>query len=106
LSVVDIAVKNSWDIPLDSHPVWTDVKQALNDAVLVGLRRYLRRYAYAALAPLRLQIPDPATGVLVNLDAERLAALDDATLSMLITQVFRPGSINLQKYLADQGSYP
>ena len=42
----------------------------------------------------------------ITLDADRLAALDDATLNAVIAQVFRPGSINLQKYLADQGGYP
>ena len=103
---VDVSVKDSWDIPLDSHPAWNDVKQMLNDAVLTGVRLYLRRYAYALIAPLRLQLPDPETGALAILDADRMAKMDDALLNQIITQVFRPGSINLQKYLADEGSYP
>jgi hypothetical protein len=105
-SGVDVSVKNSWDIPLDSDPVWNDVKQMLNDAVLVGLRHYLRRYAHAVLAPLRLQVPDPVTGALVALDAQGVAQLPDALLNNVIMQSFRPGSINLQKYLADHGAYP
>ena len=105
-SGVDVAVKNSWDIPLDSDPLWADARQLLNDVVLVGLRRYLRRFAHAMLGPMRLQVPDPVTGALETLDAQRVAALDDATLNLAILQLFRPGSINLQKYLADQGGYP
>jgi hypothetical protein len=105
-SGVDVSVKDSWDIPLDSDPAWGDARQLLNDAVLVGLRRYLRRFAYAMLAPMRLQVPHPVTGVLETLDQASVAALDDATLNTAILQLFRPGSINLQKYLADKGGYP
>ena len=102
---VDIALKDSWDIRLDGHPTWADAKQQLNDAVLGGLRRYLRAWPQAALAPLQLKVQG-ADGTPVALDAARLAVLDDATLNAVIAKVFRPGSINLQKYLADQGGYP
>ena len=40
------------------------------------------------------------------LDAERVATLNDGVLDQLVFRVFRPGSINLQKYIADQGGYP
>jgi hypothetical protein len=103
---VDVSLKDSWDIPLAAHADWADAVGALNDAALAGFKRYLRQHPHAALAPLRLQLPDPATGRPVALDAERLALLDDATLTAVILKVFRPGSINLQKYLADQGGYP
>ena len=105
-SGVDATVKDSWDIPLHAHPGWTDAEQMLNSAVLSGFRRYLRRYAHAALAPTRLQLPDPASGVPVTMSAERLSALDDATLDSVIMLLFRPGTINLQKYIADRGAYP
>ncbi len=45
-------------------------------------------------------------GAPITLGAERLAALDDATLTAVIAKVFRPGSIDLQKYDADTGGYP
>lgn len=103
---VNVKLKDSWDIRISGRQDWVDAEQALNMAVLAGLKRYLRKYAHAALAPLQLQMPDPATGQLVVIDAERLAALDDAVLDQVIFRVFRPGSINLQKYVADQGGYP
>ncbi len=103
---VDVKLKDSWDIRLDDHPAWADARQRLNAAALSGLRRYVRRYPHAVLAPLQLKMPDPASGQLVLVDAERLQALNDATLDQLLNKVLRPGAINLQKYLADQGGYP
>lgn len=103
---VNLKLKDSWDIRISQKPVWADVEQALNNAVLKGLKEYVRKYAHAVLAPLQLQMPDAATGQLVQIDAERLAKFDDARLSQLVFKVFRPGNINLQKYLSDQGGYP
>ncbi len=103
---VDVALKHSWDIQLDSSPGWADARQQLNDAAVRGLRHYLRRYAHVALAPLQLKMKDPASGELRLLDAEGVAALSDDLLDGLIAKVFRPGGINLQKYVAGQGGYP
>jgi len=52
-----------------------------------------------------LRMPD-ANGASVRIDAERLCALPDNLLQALIRKVLRPGAINLQKYIADEGSYP
>jgi hypothetical protein len=103
---VDVMLKDSWDIRLDSSPDWLDARQQLNDAAVRGLRHYLRRYAHVALAPLQLKMQDPASGALRPLDAKAVAALGDELLDGLIAKVFRPGSINLQKYVAGQGGYP
>jgi 2OG-Fe(II) oxygenase superfamily len=103
---VEVSLKNSWDIPLHLSPGWADVVQMLNDRVLEAFKRYLRRYAHAALAPMRLQVKHPVTGALTTLDAEGVAALDEPTLNSIVMMLFRPGTINLQKYIADQGGYP
>jgi hypothetical protein len=103
---VNVSLKDSWDIGLDEHAAWADARQALNEAAFAGLRRYVRRYPHAVLAPLQLQMPDPASGQLVLVDAQRLAAMSDGVLNQLLNKVLRPGRINLQKYLADQGGYP
>lgn len=105
-SGVDLTMKDSWDIQLDQVPGWADARQQLNDAVLKALRHYLRRYPHVALAPLQLKMQAPGSAELVLLDAEGVAGLDDALLNGLISKVFRPGSINLQKYIAGQGGYP
>jgi hypothetical protein len=105
-SGVDVSLKNSWDIRLAEHPAWADAVAQLNAAVVGGLKRYLKQYAYALLAPLQLKLPDPSTGAIVQLDVERLERLDETTFDSVMGTVLRPGTINLQKYLADQGGYP
>jgi hypothetical protein len=104
-SGVDVAMKDSWDIQLDTTPGWTDACQQLNDAMLIGFRRYLRAYPHVALAPLQLKMQLPS-GERAVIDAAQVAAMSDETLSGLLAKVFRPGQINIQKYIADQGGYP
>ena len=103
---VDVSVKDSWDIALHEHPDWSDVQQLLNAAVLIGFKRYLRRYAHVAIATSRLQLPGKDGAAPVTLDAERLAQASDELLNEVVMNLFRPGTMNLQKYLADKGSYP
>jgi len=105
-SGVDTSMKDSWDLQLDRLPDWADARQALDAAAVRGMRRYLRRYAHVALAPLQLKMRDPASGALRLLDADGVAALNDEFLDGLIAKVFRPGGINIQKYVAGQGGYP
>ena len=103
---VDVSIKDSWDIALHEHPGWSDAQQMLNDAVLIGFKRYLRRYAHLALATSRLQMRGPEGGASVTLDAEWMAQASDDLLNEVVMNLFRPGTINLQKYLADKGGYP
>jgi hypothetical protein len=102
---VDVALKDSWDIRISSQPQWADAERALNAAMLRGLAQYLRKYPYTLLAPLALRLPN-AAGVPEMLDAQRFTDLSDAWLQAFIAKTLRPGSINLQKYIADQGGYP
>ena len=103
---LDVSIKDSWDIALHEHPGWSDAQHLLNEAVLVGFRRYMRRYPHLVLATSRLQMPGTAGGAPVTLDAERLAQAGDDLLNEVVVNLFRPGMINLQKYLADKGGYP
>ena len=103
---VDVSIKDSWDIALHEHPGWSDVQQLLNQAVLIGFRRYLRRYAHMALATSRLQMRGADGAAPITLDAQWLAQADDDLVNEVVTNLFRPGMINLQKYLADKGGYP
>lgn len=105
-SGVDVTMKDSWDICITDHAEWNDVVVGFNQVVMGGFKAYLRQYAHAALAPLQLKVPDPKSGGLRTLDAEAIATIDDRTLTAIIMKVFRPGTINIQKYIADQGGYP
>ena len=103
---VNTEVKNSWDITISNRPGWGDVERALNLAMLEGLKRYLRKYPYTVLGPLWLKMKDPATDAMTLMTPEALAALPDERIGALATHAFRPGSINIQKYIADHGGYP
>lgn len=103
---VDAAVKNSWDITISGKPEWNRAEGLLNAAMLAGLKRYLRKYPYALLGPLWLKMRNPQTGETALLDPEGLIALPDDALGALIFKTLRPGTINIQKYLADEGGYP
>ena len=102
---VDLALKDSWDIRISGNPAWRDADQALNVAVFAGLTAYVRKYRFALIAPFSLKLPD-ATGTLRAVDDASFGALDDEALRKLVMAVYRPGAINLQKYLADVGGYP
>ncbi|MBS0439560.1 MAG: 2OG-Fe(II) oxygenase, partial [Proteobacteria bacterium] len=96
-SGVDVKLKDSWDIRISGLPAWADAENALNTAMMSGLMRYLRSYPHTLLAPLSLRMADGAGGT-VTIDPERLTALSDDMLQVLIRKTLRPGSINLQKY--------
>lgn len=103
---VDTSLKDSWDITLDDYPEWQDVVNLFNTAMMACFKAYLRKYPYTAIAPLSLRVPDPATGGQRLLGADDIMSMDDTMLQMLAVKLFRPGSINIQKYFADQGGYP
>jgi 2OG-Fe(II) oxygenase superfamily len=103
---VDTSMKNSWDLTISGDAPWADAESALNAAMLRGLLAYLRKYPYTILGPVWLRMRDPQTGAQTLLDPAGLAALDDLRLQALAVKAFRPGTINIQKYIADEGGYP
>lgn len=103
---VNTEVKNSWDITISARPEWLEGERLLNTAMLAGLKHYLRKYPYTVLGPLWLKMKDAASGEMTLMTPEGLSELSDQRLTQLAMHAFRPGSINIQKYLADQGGYP
>lgn len=99
-------LKDSRDIHITGNKDWADAEGRLNQAVFQGLLQYLRKYRYALIAPLMLQVPDPASGEPVRLTAELIERMDDAALGAVAQHIFRPGAINLQRYSAGRGGYP
>ena len=103
---VNTRLKDSWDICISDHAEWNTAANLLNSAMLRSLIAYVRKYPQTAIAPLWLQMPDPLSGELVALDASAIRDMADERLQQLLVKVFRPGTINIQKYIADQGGYP
>jgi 2OG-Fe(II) oxygenase superfamily len=99
-------LKDSRDVLISGKPEWRDTEAALNAAMLTGLLAYLRKYRYALIAPLMLQVPDKTNGGMRRLTETDFDSMSDAMLGALVQTVLRPGTINLQRYTADQGGYP
>ena len=98
-------LKRSRDLSISGKPEWAQAEAALNAAVFAGLLRYVRRYPQVLIAPLMLQQAG-ADGAPTRLQADDIAAMDDAALAPLIGATLRPGAINLQWYAAGEGGYP
>jgi hypothetical protein len=98
-------LKDSRDIQITGNPEWKDAENTLNNAVFAGLLRYLRKYSYALIAPLMLQVQGE-DGKARRIAAEDFAEMNDESLAKLVRAVLRPGAINLQRYTAGQGGYP
>jgi hypothetical protein len=103
---VNTKLKDSWDLCISNHAEWKQGESTLNTALMRGLIAYVRKYTHLALAPVALSKSDPTTGKLDLLDVDSVRAMPDATLQNLLVQLFRPGSINIQRYIADVGGYP
>ncbi|HZH42943.1 MAG TPA: 2OG-Fe(II) oxygenase [Lysobacter sp.] len=98
-------LKDSLDLTISGRAEWREAEAQLNAAMLRGLLAYLRRYPHTLIAPLMLETTDEA-GQRSRITPERLKAMDDEALASIVRTVFRPGSINLQRYVADRGGYP
>ncbi len=98
-------LKDSRDIQITGKPEWREANNALNHAVFAGLLSYLRKYRYALISPLMLQVAG-ADGKLRRIAADDFDTMDDEALASLVRAVMRPGAINLQRYTAGQGVIP
>lgn len=99
-------LKNSQDIPITGNSSWREVEDRLNTAALNGFMAYLRKYPYALISPLMLRIQDEKTGGERRLVAEDFESMSDTQLGAMARAMFRAGSINLQRYTANEGGYP
>ncbi len=99
-------LKDSRDITLSGRADWQDAVNQLNAAVFRRLLDYFRRYAFALIAPLMVEYEEPGGGARRRLREDDLATMGDAQLGQVLSAVFRPGDINLQRYTANRGGYP
>ena len=105
-SGVDVTLKDSYDITVTGRPEWEPVENLLLSVAFRGLKDYVRKYPLVMIGALALRTADPATGQITLVNADNVGSLSDDQLSRMISQVFRFGRVNLQKYLAGVGGYP
>lgn len=98
-------LKSSLDLDIEGREEWSAVRRLINSAMIAGLRRYLRQWPQALIAPLMLELPG-SDGKPRRLTASDVESMADDTLNSLIVRCFRPGGINLQWYRDGEGGYP
>lgn len=105
-SGVDVTLKNSFDIAISNRPDWAAEGQLLQQVLIAGLLRYLRAYPHLLIGALALRVSDPVTGQQRPITADDIVGMPDGVLGGYVAKVLRPGTVNLQKYLAGEGGYP
>jgi 2OG-Fe(II) oxygenase superfamily len=99
-------LKKSMDLTISGMADWKDIEGQLNAAVISGFRSYLRKYPYTLIAPLMIEHQSHVGAPRTRMSDEHLRHAPELQLNQLIMSCFRPGSINVQRYTANQGGYP
>ncbi|MGZ8290956.1 MAG: 2OG-Fe(II) oxygenase [Telluria sp.] len=102
---VDIGKKDSYDLTISQHKEWHDVANLMLGALRPHLRSYMDKYRMMLVGALSPTVADPKTGEPVVLS---LANFDDCgtpNLDALIQYMYRPGHLNVQKYVKASGGY-
>ena len=102
---VDLVKKNSIDITVTNFAdEWQSEMMIIQNAVLKGLISYVREFPFLLAGSISLMYTDNK-GQLQTLEYKDVEQMDDATLTNYISAVYRLGSVNMQKYLKNQGGY-
>ncbi len=101
---VDPGKKQSVDLSLSHAPELRADLARLGDAALGCLVRYVRRFPFLVVGAVATSIRGD-DGALLELTHERIAVMDEAELTRVVTHLYRLGDVNLQRYRAHQGGY-
>lgn len=101
---VSPARKSSVDLTIDNFKDLQDLHQRILDNCLEHLTDYFIRHPFVgSLTPsVRLGPAGPD----VELTMDNIGTASRSTVKMLITRLFRCGTVNIQKYPAGRGGYP
>lgn len=102
---VDTTKKISSDLHLNRHTEHHADIAAIQKATTRQAMRYFEKYHFALIAPLALQVADPATGAAVPLTHDNWPALGAPQSLELMRALYRLGDIQAQKYDAGRGNY-
>jgi hypothetical protein len=102
---VDTAKKDSYDLTISQHQEWHDVANLMMAAVQKGLRQYVDKYRALVVGALAPMVAHPATGAPTALTLANFDECGRPNIDGLVQSMYRPGLINLQKYLKASGGY-
>lgn len=102
---VDAAKKDSLDLTITPLADWVPINQRLLDVTLDKLKEYARRYRFLLSGAVALTMRDHETGGSFTLDENSFDRLNDRQLNSVLLKLYRPGSLNVQKYRQASGGY-
>lgn len=102
---VDVAKKDSYDITINGHPEWADANQLLLASMMRHLVQYVDRYRMMLMGSLSPTLAHPKTGTPTVLSMANFDEIGRHYIEDLVRVLYRPGTVNLQKYLQNSGGY-
>jgi len=102
---VDVDKKDSYDITINLHREWDDVTQLLLESMTRHLVQYVDRYRMLLMGSLSPTLAHPATGAPTVLSMDNFEEVGRPYIEDLVRVLYRPGTINLQKYRQASGGY-
>lgn len=103
-SGVDTSKKDSVDCCISEYREWTDINQQIFNITLAYLSKYVREHPFlvsGAIAP-TVQLEN---GDVAEITPDIVPNVSDQQLGGIILSLYRPGYLNLQKYLKGMGGY-
>ncbi len=102
---VDVDKKDSYDITINLHREWDDVTQLLLETMTRHLVQYVDRYRMLLMGSLSPTLAHPASGAPTVLSMDNFEEVGRPYIEDLVRVLYRPGTINLQKYRQASGGY-
>ena len=102
---VDVDKKDSYDITINLHREWDDVTQLLLETMSRHLVQYVDRYRMLLMGSLSPTLQHPQTGTPTVLSMDNFEEVGRPYIEDLVRVLYRPGTINLQKYRQASGGY-
>lgn len=102
---VDTSKKLSTDLYLNQHPEYQRQLDIITETTQRYALEYFKKYRFALIAPVALQVRHPTTGqpvTLTNDNFDEVAAGNEAAFMQLL---YRLGQIQAQKYERGKGNY-
>lgn len=102
---VDVVKKDSYDITINGYPEWEDATGLLLASMMRHLVQYVDRYRMMLMGSLSPTLAHPQTGAPTVLTMANFDEIGRGYIEDLVRVLYRPGTINLQKYLQNSGGY-
>ncbi|MBY6064396.1 2OG-Fe(II) oxygenase [Pseudidiomarina sediminum] len=102
---VDRTKKHSTDLYLNRHAEYQHHLRTILQATERCLLDYFKKYRFALIAPVALQVRHPVTGEAVALTHENFDEVAAGNEAAYMQFLYRLGPIQAQKYLQGQGNY-